>query len=142
MKDRIFIDTNIFVYASIEDKVYTDKRNKAVNLIQSAEHEIVISTQVINEYYVILIKNGINDEDIQERILEIIENAVLINVTFKTIQSAWEIRGKYKYSYWDSLIISSALEDDCSVLYTEDMQDGQIIERRLKIENPFKADEK
>lgn len=139
MKDRNFIDTNIFVYASIEDKVHADKRNEAVNLIQRTEHEIVISTQVLNEYYTILIKNGINDEDIQERILEIIENAVLINVTFKTIQSAWEIRGKYKYSYWDSLIISSALENDCSVLYTEDMHDGQIIEGRLKTENPFRA---
>ncbi|MCX8070170.1 MAG: PIN domain-containing protein [Thermodesulfovibrionales bacterium] len=138
MNDRIFIDTNILVYASIEDKIHADKRKKAINLIQNEEHEIVISTQVVNEYYVILLKNAIKDEQIQERILEVVENAVLVNITFKTIQFAWEIRDKYKYSYWDSLIISSALENNCSVLFTEDMQDGQVIEGTLKIVNPFK----
>lgn len=137
MKDRIFIDTNIFVYSAIEDTINLDKRNKAIELIQGEEYEIIVSTQVINEFYTILIRNGISDADIQERIFEIVENAVLTNVTFKTIQYAWGIREQYKYSYWDSLIVASALENNCSILYTEDFQDGQIIEKKLKIINPF-----
>jgi predicted nucleic acid-binding protein len=137
MKDRIFIDTNIFVYSAIEDTINLDKRNKAIELIQGEEYEIILSTQVINEFYTILIRNGISDADIQERIFEIVENAVLTNVTFKTIQYAWGIREQYKYSYWDSLIVASALENNCSILYTEDFQDGQIIGKKLKIINPF-----
>ncbi len=137
MKDRIFIDTNIFVYSAIEDTINLDKRNKAIELIQGEEYEIIVSTQVINEFYTILIRNGISDADIQERIFEIVENAVLTNVTFKTIQYAWGIREQYKYSYWDSLIVASALENNCSILYTEDFQDGQIIGKKLKIINPF-----
>ena len=137
MKDRIFIDTNIFVYSAVEDTINLDKRNKAIELIQGEEYEIIVSTQVINEFYTILIRNGISDADIQERIFEIVENAVLTNVTFKTIQYAWGIREQYKYSYWDSLIVASALENNCSILYTEDFQGGQIIEKKLKIINPF-----
>jgi predicted nucleic acid-binding protein len=55
-----------------------------------------------------------------------------------SIDQALSIAQRYKYSYWDSLILSSALENGCKVLYTEDMQDGQTIDGKLKIENPFK----
>jgi predicted nucleic acid-binding protein len=137
MKDKIFVDTNIFIYSAVEDNFHLDKRNKAVELIQREEFEIVISTQVINEFYAILIKNKISDAEIQERIYELIENAVLVNVIFKTMQSAWKIRERYGFSYWDSLIVASALECNCSILYTEDLQDGQLIEKKLKIINPF-----
>ena len=47
------------------------------------------------------------------------------------------IRSKYKYSYYDSLIIATALESKCKILYSEDMHHGQIIENSLKIINPF-----
>jgi predicted nucleic acid-binding protein len=53
------------------------------------------------------------------------------------IKTAITIKQRYRYSYWDSLIIASALEANCSILYTEDMHNGQIIEKRLKILNPF-----
>lgn len=137
MKDKIFVDTNIFIYSAVEDHFHLDKRKKAVELIQREDVEILISTQVINEFYAILIKNGISDAKIQERIYEIVENSVLVNVIFKTIQSAWKIRKQYGFSYWDSLIVASALEGNCSSLYTEDLQNGQIIEKKLKIINPF-----
>lgn len=137
MKDRVFIDTNIFVYAAIQNTVNQQKREKAINLIQLTDNEIIISTQVINEFYTILLKNGIADADIQERLLEIIDNTQVENVSMKTIKSSWKIKEKYKYSYWDSLITASDLESNCSILYTEDMQDRQIIDGRLKIINPF-----
>ena len=44
----------------------------------------------------------------------------------------------HKYSYWDGLILASALKNSCSILYTEDMQDGQVIEGEVQIVNPFK----
>ncbi len=51
---------------------------------------------------------------------------------------AIDIREKYKFQYYDSLIIATALENKCTILYSEDMQHGQIIERQLKIINPFR----
>ena len=62
-----------------------------------------------------------------------------MNVSVATIQQAWLIGEKYGYSYFDSLVLASALESHCDVLYSEDMQDGQLIESCLKIVNPFKA---
>jgi len=47
------------------------------------------------------------------------------------------IKEKYHYSWWDSLILTSALENNCKIVYSEDMQHGQIIENTLKIVNPF-----
>lgn len=137
MKDRIFIDTNVFVYSSLSDSHHAIRRQKAIELIQSEVHEIVISSQVLNEFSAILIKNGIDDEAIQQRVAEIIENTTVNAVPTGTILYAWKIRLKYRFSYWDSLIIASALESNCSALYTEDLQHGQVIEKKLKIINPF-----
>jgi predicted nucleic acid-binding protein len=60
-------------------------------------------------------------------------NSNLLSTCNKSIS----LMEKYYHSYWDSLIIPSALESDCSILYTEDMQDGQVIDDRLRIVNPF-----
>ncbi|MDP3217965.1 MAG: hypothetical protein Q8S73_27920, partial [Deltaproteobacteria bacterium] len=54
-----------------------------------------------------------------------------------TLAAAFEIRERYRFSWWDSLIVASALETECEQLYTEDLQHGQIIEDRLRIVNPF-----
>ena len=54
------------------------------------------------------------------------------------VKKAFSISIKYQFSYWDSLIIASALENDCDILYTEDMQHNQKIEDALTIINPFK----
>ena len=54
-----------------------------------------------------------------------------------TIIQAFDIVKQYKYSYWDSLIIASALENNCSILFSEDMQHNQLIANKLKIINPF-----
>ena len=56
-----------------------------------------------------------------------------------TIKRALQIKKKARYSYWDSLIIASALENNCSILYTEDMQEGQVLNSGLTIVNPFRA---
>jgi len=56
----------------------------------------------------------------------------------ETILSAAHIANRYGFSFYDSLIIAAALETGCSVLYSEDLNNGQIIEKKLKIVNPFK----
>jgi predicted nucleic acid-binding protein len=56
-----------------------------------------------------------------------------------TIDKALTLKDIYGYSYYDCLIIASALENDCEVLFSEDMTNEQIVENRLKIINPFRT---
>jgi predicted nucleic acid-binding protein len=54
-----------------------------------------------------------------------------------TLEGAMSIRDRYRFSWWDSLIVASALQAGCDELCTEDLQHGQIIDNRLSIVNPF-----
>ncbi len=137
MKDRIFIDTNVFVYAYMEDSSNLVKRQKIATLLKDISGDIAISTQVINEFYNVLLRNEISDKDIQKRIEEILGFSHLIVIDLEIIKYSWNVRKKYQYSIWDSLIISSALKNNCLFLYSEDMQHNQIIENTLRIINPF-----
>jgi len=93
--------------------------------------------QVINEFYNVLLRKNIEDNVIQKKIHSQLEICSASELSLKTVFRAWKLREKYKYSYWDSLILASALENSCSILYSEDMQHGQVIEDNLKIINPF-----
>ncbi len=136
MKDNCFIDTNIFLYA------FSDK-DLAKQLIAK---EIVlrpfkISTQVINESCSNFIKKLSFDENMISAFIDsAYDRYKIINFSKTVFYTGTMIRSKYKYSYYDSLIIAIALESKCNILYSEDMHHGQIIENNLKIINPFKAD--
>ncbi len=136
MKDRIFVDTNLWVYAKIESKDL-QKHEMAQNIFLEQKHPLYISTQIINELFNVLSKNKINDVVIIEAIHQILQNVVLIDVTLNTIEESWKIRKKYHYSVYDCLVLASALEAKCTILYTEDLQHNQLIENRLRIINPF-----
>lgn len=139
MKDRIFIDTNVLVYIHLFDEESQDKRKALQNLLhRRIDAELIINVQVINEFYNVLLRKNIEDNVIQEKIHSQLEICLASELSLKTVFSAWKLREKYKYSYWDSLILASALENSCSILYSEDMQHGQVIEDSLKIINPFK----
>ncbi len=136
MKDNIFIDTNILVYGYILQN--NDKQKKIKELFSlNLGNTFFVSVQVINEFYSVLFKNKIEHKNIKNNIIEI---SKLFNVTplnYSDIKLCLKIKEKYGFSYWDSLIISAALQNNCSILYTEDMQHQQIIENRLQIINPF-----
>lgn len=101
---------------------------------------LVTSTQVLNEFHSNLIKK-FNIEDatalhiVEQNILPI---SLVVPVSYQTYHSAYKLRSNYSFSFWDSLIVASALENNCTTLYTEDMQHLQKIENQLLIINPFK----
>ncbi|HNT78468.1 MAG TPA: PIN domain-containing protein [Anaerolineae bacterium] len=136
---RVFVDTNIFVYAKLEDDSTHLKRRQAAELLGSFE-EPVISVQVLNEFSNVLLKHGISDALIREAVQTIVEDCMVYSLTLQTIELAWEIKVRYRFSYWDSLILAAALENDCDTLYSEDLQDGQVIEGKLQLVNPFTQD--
>ena len=138
MKDRIFIDTNVLVYIHLFDEESQDKRIELHDALHKRiDAELIINVQVINEFYNVLLRKNIEDNVIQEKIHSQLEICSASELSLKTVFSAWKLRTKYKYSYWDSLILASALENSCSILYSEDMQHDQVIEDNLKIINPF-----
>jgi predicted nucleic acid-binding protein len=140
MPDRVFLDTNILLYAKIDDG--SDKHSKCHRLLTTTlvGSEIVVSTQVLNEYYVNANKKNIPPAEIQNTIFQFISDFEVIPLTKELISKTFHILNRYKFSYWDSSIISAALEGNCDLLFTEDMQDGQIINDSLRIINPMLHD--
>jgi predicted nucleic acid-binding protein len=136
MQDKVFLDTNIIIYLYSIDE--PEKRRLCENL--AAENHIVISAQVISEMCNILNKKmRLDFNSISKVVDELTQVFIVRTVDTETIKFALIIAEKYRYSYFDSLIIAAAIKSGCSVLYTEDMQDGQIIEDSLKIINPFRS---
>lgn len=129
----IFIDSNILIYSYSSTEI--GKKDKVLLILEN--EEIAISTQVINEFIWIMSRKF----NVDMESLKVINNNLfeIFNVGMvskATIDKAIDITKSYKYAYWDSLMLSSALESRCIAIYSEDMQHGQIIEG-IRIINPF-----
>jgi predicted nucleic acid-binding protein len=137
MKDKIFVDTNVFVYAYSDDDIL--KHKTAKNLLQNdlAEDFVIVSTQILNEFYSVMSKSKLSHQEIANYVKEIAKQTYVKSVTIESVELCLRIKEKYHFSWWDSLILTSALENECSILYSEDLQHRQIIESSLKIINPF-----
>lgn len=134
MPDNFFVDTNIWLYALMENNDI--KQEKARSLI--IEPNIIISTQVINEICYNLKKKTDYSENEMNQLIENLYNKYTVSVfTKSTLISASELRNTYSISFWDSLITATAIHSDCIILYSEDMQHGQVILDKLRIVNPF-----
>jgi predicted nucleic acid-binding protein len=133
---RCFIDTNIWLYAFIESSE-AQKRASAKAIVQS--FDVVISTQVINETCVNLLKKtSLQEAEIRRLVAAFYTKYTVTKIERSTLLTASELREKYSLSFWDSVIVACALWADCSILYTEDMQHGLKVDEKLTIVNPFK----
>jgi predicted nucleic acid-binding protein len=133
--DKAFLDTNIIVYAHSD--IEPDKQRTAQTII--AKMLTVISTQVLQETSNTLVKKFKQSwPDVLKVVTEAASNNLVHTNTSNTVFYACDMADKYHFSFYDSLIIAAALECDCNILYSEDLHDGQVIETRLRIVNPFK----
>ena len=135
MSDRVFLDTNIVIYLYSEDE--DDKRGIAYQVVNSSI--CVTSIQVMNELSNVWLKKYALGRFMIAKYLDEVEavsDEVLL-VHRRTINHALEIKEQYGYSFYDCVMLSSALEANCSTILTEDMSNGQIIDGTLKIVNPF-----
>jgi|SRR5580704_10209017 predicted nucleic acid-binding protein len=129
-----FFDTNVFVYAVVQD----DPRcRKAEDLIAEGG---TVSVQVLNEFADVVRRKAKMPWD---EVRFAIENIKVLcpdplPVTLDTHNEAVAIAEKYGCRIYDALIVASALEARCTILYSEDMQDGQVIDHTLTIRNPFR----
>ncbi len=134
-KPPYFVDSNIWLYALL-DMQEEKKRRAAAQII--AQPAIVISTQVINEVCRNLLKSGsFTETEITEYIESAYNRYRVIELTQDVLLQASALRGRYAFSFWDSLIIASALAANVSIVFSEDMQNQLLVESRLRIINPF-----
>jgi predicted nucleic acid-binding protein len=131
---RTFVDTNILIYAFTTDE--SMKRELAVDVLENCVP--VLSIQVLKEFTNVLVrKTEMEATDIGNLIREIMGVSEIAIEKTELIHSALKICDKYGYSFYDSYIIATAIDSKCQILLSEDMQNGQIIENRLTVKNPF-----
>jgi predicted nucleic acid-binding protein len=134
MRDKAFFDTNVFVYAIIQDDRRSDR---AEELIAEGGK---VSVQVLSEFAAVARKKT-KMPWIEIRLALDSIKALCpdpLPVTIDTHKEALAIAEKYGYRIYDALMVASALEARCAILYSEDMQDGQVIDNTLTIRNPFR----
>lgn len=133
---RYFIDTNIWLYAFFQTESGTSKQKIARSLVD--RKNVVVSTQVINEVCVNLIKKALMGEaEIQQLVQDFYARCQVIEFNCQILMNASRLRQGYNLSFWDSLIVACALEAGVEMLYSEDMHNGLIVSERLRIVNPF-----
>ncbi|MCT7509741.1 PIN domain-containing protein [Aliarcobacter cryaerophilus] len=126
MKDKIFIDTNILLYAYSTEK---NKQEIAQNIINT-NNNIYISKQVINETINILIKKfKLNIKDIINVVKELKKEFIILDFDIQIQLNALKLKQNYNLQFYDALIVSTALKNSCTILYSEDMQDKLVIEK-------------
>ena len=138
MSDKVFFDTNILVYAF--DKSEHEKGTIAKGLIRDfgSDGNLVLSTQVLQEFYVTVTKMGkpMLTKEEAEGIVNDFAEFPLVQVEKNIILRAIRRHQTKVFSFWDSLIVEAALKSGCSQLLSEDMQDGLVVDS-LIIRNPF-----
>jgi predicted nucleic acid-binding protein len=139
MSVSVFIDTNLLVYAHVADDA--KKHAMTATLLKTCliGDKIIVSVQVLSEFYSAMLKYNRSHDEIASFILGIAQYMNVASLKRATVERCLTLKKRYGYSYWDSLILAAAIENHCSVLYSEDMQHGQIIEGTLTIQNPFVA---
>jgi predicted nucleic acid-binding protein len=141
MPGKCFFDTNVLVYslagsgtgAAGED----DPRGaRAEELLASGG---VLSVQILNEFTAVarrkLLMSWTEVAEAVDAFLVLCPDP--LSITIETHSAARVIAEKHGYNIYDALVVAAALESGCSTLYSEDFQDGQVIEGRLTVRNPF-----
>ena len=137
MSDKVFLDTNTVIYSYSEDE--PEKQKIANDILEQYSNQIIISNQVINELSNTLFRKfKLNADEVRETVLELNDNFPIVNFNLQTQLKGIELKGKYKLQFYDSMILATALENGCNIVFSEDMQHNQVIENQLTIINPFK----
>ncbi|MDZ7957066.1 MAG: PIN domain-containing protein [Aulosira sp. DedQUE10] len=137
-----FVDTNVWLYRLFDDqkiKVAERERKRNIAISITDAEGIVISTQVVNEVSSNLLKKAaFNEEQVKAVIQSLYRRCTVVEFNLTIFESASNLRSRFNFSFWDSLIVACALAAGAGILYSEDMQDGLVVDSQLQIVNPFK----
>jgi len=134
--NRVFFDSNIFIYAV--DEGSDEKCIAAREVISAASQNahVVVSTQVMQEFYNIATRKLGMDQFHAKSLMKGLERFKVVTNDVNTISEAVDISILNRLSFWDSLLIAAASQANCDIFYSEDMNAGQTI-AGVKIINPF-----
>lgn len=128
-----FFDTKVLLYLLSSD---TEKSDRAEQLLSAGG---VISVQVLNEFASVASRRlKMSIEEIREVLTTIRAVCTVVPISEETHDEALRLAERYGLSIYDSLIVAAALIAECKTVVSEDMQDGQVLDRRVKIRNPFR----
>ena len=133
---RSFLDTNVLVYS--DDPRDPTKQATAIDLVQDhlRLRTGVVSLQVLQEYFVSTTGKLKLDAELAKRRVEFFARFHVAEPTVSDILAAIDLHRLHSFPYWDALVIRCASQSGCSVLLTEDLQHGQVIDG-VQIVNPF-----
>ncbi|HMB55234.1 MAG TPA: PIN domain-containing protein [Thermoanaerobaculia bacterium] len=133
-----FVDTNVAVYA--HDHGSPEKRERAIQLFTTPPDQLVISTQVLSEFYWAVTRRLDPPLSVETATAAVDELAVLPVVSFDRtlVLTAVRTADRHQIALWDALIVEAAVVGGCDRLLTEDLNHGQTI-RGVEIENPFRG---
>lgn len=129
-----FIDTNVILYLTSSDE------KKAVRSEQLIGQGGTISVQVLNELTNVARRKMQMPWPETRALLSIVRSLLAVQpLTIETHEAGLRLAERYALSVYDAMIAAAALEADCETLWSEDMQNGMVLEGRLRIANPFLA---
>lgn len=133
----VFLDTNILVYA--EDADSAGKQAIAAALVAEGylKGEVVISTQVMMEYYNVAVRKLKLEPAFAAQRLRLFAKFRTVSTTPQLVLAATDLHRLHSLSFWDAMILQAAITSGCDTLYSEDFNAGQIVSG-VKIVNPFK----
>ena len=138
MNDKVFIDTNILVYMQSGMNETKMKISRQLFEQSASDNRIVISTQVLQEFYVAMTRKLGHDPIPIKNLLALFSDFEIVTITTSIIFDAIDTTIINQLSFWDSLIICSASAGKCKIIYSEDLNHGQVI-RGVEVVNPFKG---
>jgi predicted nucleic acid-binding protein len=127
-----FIDTNVLLYLLSADQARADRAEATL------AGGGIVSVQVLNEFASVASRKlGMSIGEIRETLTTVREVCSVVPLNEETHDLGLQIVERYGMSIYDAMVVASALIVGCDELLSEDLQDGQIIEDRLRIRNPF-----
>ncbi len=139
MSDKFFLDTNIFVYSF--DRGAVAKARRAAQLIRSAlnTQKGIISYQVVQEFFNVALQRFAQPmklDEAEQYYSTTLRPLLGIHSSQALYLEALQFQSRYRLSWYDSLIVAAAIQAQCQILMTEDLQHGQKF-ADLRVENPF-----
>jgi predicted nucleic acid-binding protein len=139
MNDRVFVDTNVFIYA--RDDRFPEKQGRALDWLREITRRGigVISPQIIGEIHSVASKGRLKGSEVESHLAtEVIAPWCKGQTDLDLIQAAWTLRERTRFQWWDCVILASAISSGCRFLLSEDYQHDRTIDG-VTIINPFKT---
>lgn len=134
IKASVAVDTNIILYC-FDENLLSPKKITALDIVSGSPG---FSTQVLSEVINVCHKRWKYSKSKLIGVADfLLQNCVLSPIDYATVSLAHSLISKYDFQYFDALIVASAINSDCTILYSEDMQHNMLVENKLTIINPF-----